>query len=523
MKNLSTCVYRTDDLARVSESSRLWPSLILLCICLLLLGRSWLVPVPERFIVQGTDVATLSELVHQVGGRVTHEIGLINAVGAELDDHQRAQLQEHPMVRAVFQERTITTDHKKSKGEGHKHPDTRYTERVSAQLLHDLNLDGDGVTVAFIDTGVHRYFKGIKRDGDNHKRSVVQYNAIAGWGYEGPDDDSGHGTHVISLAVGSGRDNKKHGVVGVAPKASVVSVKAFDEDGKGRYLDVIRGVDWVVKNRDRLGIRVLNLSFSATPQSYYWDDPLNQAVMAAWQAGIVVVASAGNTGPDEMTIGVPGNVPYVITVGASSDNYTPNEPFDDTVAGFSSAGPTVEGFVKPDVLAPGGRLLGLMKDKAVIGKSHKKYFYQKDHFVMSGTSQSTAIVSGVVALMLQAEPTLTPDDVKCRLMVTAEPLVGSEGAVFHHGSGSVNAYAAAYSSASDCANRNLDIALDLAGIQHYAGPVRRDDSGDFYQLGNDGYMWKDGYIWKDGELFKDGYMWKDVKRASVDVNHWVED
>ena len=88
---------------------------------------------------------------------------------------------------------------------------------------------------------------------------------------------------------------------------------------------------------------MLNLSFSATPQSHYWDDPLNQAVMAAWQAGIVVVASAGNSGPDPMTVGVPGNVPYIITVGAMTDNYTPYEPADDRLASFSSAGPTFEG------------------------------------------------------------------------------------------------------------------------------------------------------------------------------------
>ena len=128
---------------------------------------------------------------------------------------------------------------------------------------------------------------------------------------------------------------------GVAPDASLVVVKAFDRDGAGSYMDVIRGIDWVVPNKDAYDIRVLNLSFSAPPQSYYWDDPLNQAVMRAWEAGIVVVASAGNTGPDPMTVGVPGNVPYVITVGAMTDNYTPDDGTDDVLAAFSAAGPTV--------------------------------------------------------------------------------------------------------------------------------------------------------------------------------------
>ena len=103
---------------------------------------------------------------------------------------------------------------------------------------------------------------------------------------------------------------------------------------------MIRGIDWVVANKDAYDIRVLNLSFSAAPRSNYWDDPLSQAVMAAWEAGIVVVASAGNTGPAPLTIGVPGNVPYVVTVGAMTDNYTPADPGDDVLASFSAAGPT---------------------------------------------------------------------------------------------------------------------------------------------------------------------------------------
>ncbi len=99
----------------------------------------------------------------------------------------------------------------------------------------------------------------------------------------------------------------------IAPNAQVVAVKAFDKHGIGSYTNVIRGMDWILNNKDVYDIRVLNLSFSAEPRSFYWDDPLNQAVMRLWEAGIVVIASAGNTGPNPMTIGVPGNIPYIIT------------------------------------------------------------------------------------------------------------------------------------------------------------------------------------------------------------------
>ena len=101
------------------------------------------------------------------------------------------------------------------------------------------------------------------------------------------------------------------------------------------------------------------MSFGAQPESYYWDDPLNQAVMAAWRAGIVVVAASGNEGPDPMTVDVPGNVPYVVTVGALTDNYTPYDGSDDRLASFSSTGPTFEGFVKPEMVAPGGHIAGV--------------------------------------------------------------------------------------------------------------------------------------------------------------------
>ena len=128
-------------------------------------------------------------------------------------------------------------------------------------------------------------------------------------------------------------------------------------------------MSWVVRNAKTYNIRVLNLSFAAPPRSYYWEDPLNQAVMKAWQAGIVVVASAGNTGPKPMTIGVPGNVPYVITVGAMTDRDTPSKGSDDELASFSSTGPTYEGFVKPEIVAPGGHVMATMKNSSKIATS----------------------------------------------------------------------------------------------------------------------------------------------------------
>jgi serine protease AprX len=239
--------------------------------------------------------------------------------------------------------------------------------------------------------------------------------------------------------------------------------------------------------------------------------------MKAWQAGIVVVTSAGNEGPTPMTIGVPGNVPYVITVGALTDNYTPYDGTDDRLASFSSTGPTYEGFVKPEVVAPGGHMVGTMPDPSYLvtlfGANMKP---NGTLFTMSGTSQAAAVTSGVVALMLQSDPTLTPDQVKCKLMSAARPAVSSDGtlgySVFQQGAGLINAISAINSSAVGCANSGLDIAADLAGTAHFGGPANRDANGNYYVMDMQGSVWgqplpADGYTWNRAYTWSKGYAW----------------
>ena len=156
------------------------------------------------------------------------------------------------------------------------------------------------------------------------------------------NDGNGHGTHVTSLIASSNTtDPVLNGQPqGFAPMVKLINVKAFDDKGSGTYASVLNGLNWILANKTTYGnggIRVVNLSFGAAPQSYYWNDPIDQAVMKLWQAGIVVVASAGNSGPTEQTISVPGNTPYAITVGAMTDNWTPNDTSDDGIASLSRA------------------------------------------------------------------------------------------------------------------------------------------------------------------------------------------
>lgn len=276
-------------------------------------------------------------------------------------------------------------------------------------------MTGYGVTVAILDTG-HSAYNSQERNTANEYRLLAHHDAIDDKTLRKESDDHGHGSHVSAIVVNSAANGLDGRFNGIAPDAELVVVKAFDDQGQATYSDVIRGIDWIVANKDTYGIRVLNLSFSAPPKSYYWDDPLNQAVMAAWQSGIVVAASAGNLGPDPMTIGVPGNVPYVITVGAMTDNLSPGDGSDDLLASFSSAGPTVEASVKPEVVAPGGHLLAMMASDVALALQHPEFHDAGEYFVMSGTSQAAAVVSGAATLMLQTDPSLSPDDVKCRLL-----------------------------------------------------------------------------------------------------------
>ncbi|MEO1036962.1 MAG: S8 family peptidase [Pseudomonadota bacterium] len=381
---------------------------------------------------------------------------------------------------------------------------------INAPDVHMKGINGAGITVAVIDTGLW-----WEADTLLSKGAQVRVDFT---GQDLDDDPNGHGTHVANI-IASDRLASNWVSEGIAPWANLAILRAFDAYGRATYADVIRAIEFAIVNKDNYNIRVLNMSFSAPPQSYYWEDPLNQAVMAAWKAGIVVVASAGNDGPDPMTIGVPGNVPYIITVGAMTDAYTDVDGTDDRLASFSSVGPTYEGFIKPEVVAPGGHIVSTMPFDSYISMNHPDSMLDNErHFQMSGTSQAAAVVSGIVALMLDADPALTPDDVKCRLLASSRPAVDADGtlaySVFQQGAGLVNALAAVDSSAVGCANEGLNIDADLAGETHFAGPARVDDQGNYYIADNegeaidsDGYAWSRSYVWGRGFAFSDSYVW----------------
>ena len=303
-------------------------------------------------------------------------------------------------------------------------------------------IDGGGVTVAMIDTGVARHE-------DFGDRVVARVDFTPGGA---GDDQYGHGTHLAGVIAGDGGASGGKWR-GVAPGAELVSVKVAGADGSTDVSVVIAAIQWVVMHRGAYGIRVLNLAFGTDSIQPYAIDPLDAAVERAWAAGITVVVSAGNRGPGVGTIAKPADDPYVITVGAADLNQTPDRG-DDEVAPFSSRGPTRDGFEKPDVVAPGTTIVATRDAGSAVDRLHPDAVVDRDYFKGTGTSQSGAVVSGIAALMYEANPNLTPRRVKGILMGTAFKASAYRAG---GGDGLVDATGAVLAATSAAANPNVGL------------------------------------------------------------------
>src|SRR6185503_18563357 len=239
-----------------------------------------------------------------------------------------------------------------------------------------------------------------------------------------------------------------------APDASLVSLKVLDANGVGTISNVIAALEWVLANHAAYNIRVVNLSVGAAVRESYWTDPLTRAAKRVVDAGVVVVSAAGNFGkndaglPQYGGVNAPANAPWVLTVGASSTNGTFTRD-DDTMATFSSRGPTyLDWAAKPDLVAPGVGVVSLADASSVFYQSNNQFLVAgsmltafQPYLSLSGTSMAAPIVSGTVALMLQANPSLTPNAVKALLQYTAQIHDGydplTEGAGFLNALGAV--------------------------------------------------------------------------------------
>lgn len=434
---------------------------------------------------------------------VESTIDSINSVTATLDDKTKSRLvalgyelipdKEEVMLPPLPWERLKTDgeeeiENLESVEKTYKPRPALMEPRFNTPLAKQFT--GKGVTIAVIDSGLYPH-----PDFISPKNRIVAFVDMVN-GRAVPYDDNGHGTHVAGDAAGSGL--LSNGLYrGPAPEAQLVGVKVLSGSGSGRTSDVVKGIDWVIKNKDKYGIKIINLSLGHSSKKDIRKDPVDMVVEKAYKAGIVVVAAAGNEGPHSSTIGAPGDSPYAITVGAVDDRNTP-DPNDDKVTDFSSRGPAKNGESKPDIVAPGEAIIAAnvpgtehemtahrmklmnesfkwlltlsddelkkvpqttlavmgLRGPAIIKIQNKIEDARKDiehmlartervpitqggaYIGMPGTSMASPIVAGVVAELLEANPNLTPRQIKKILKESAQPL--SHCGAKAQGSGMIN-------------------------------------------------------------------------------------
>ena len=394
----------------------------------------------SRVIVQFRDDADVRVFGRGMAGR---KLDRRSQVG-EVDNLALATIAADPRVERVMVDRPAFATLE------------RTGQAIGATLARSsYGVTGRGVGVAIIDSGITNYHDDLYRSASGYSsRRVVHFKDFTReisanlWVNDVQSDDYGHGTHVAGIVAGSGYDSGGRRM-GVAPGAKLLGLKVLDGEGQGYVSDVIAAIDYAISVRSTYNVRVINLSVASGVFESYWHDPLTLAARRAAEAGIVVVAAAGNLGLDRNGraqsggITAPGNAPWVLTVGASSHQGTEHRS-DDVIGDFSSRGPTWLDFAaKPDIVAPGVGIESLSDPRSTLYGLLKPYLLNgvipvgyKPYLSLSGTSMATPVVAGTVALMLEANPNLTPNAVKAILQYTAQSHSGDS--VFAQGAGFLN-------------------------------------------------------------------------------------
>jgi serine protease AprX len=466
------------------------------------------------------------------GGSLQHNLTTINAVAFTVKGSSLKALTKDPDVVYVSPDRSVwatatATDF--------------YDQAVLAPYAWSRNLTGRGIGVAVIDSGIN---SGRDFTLSNGTGSRIVYNQNFAGGQSTVADSYGHGTHVAGILAGNGTNS--HGTtfrktfMGVADNVNLINLRVLDDKGAGRDSAVIAAIQTAISLKSKYNIRVINLSLGRPVYESYKLDPVCQAVESAWKAGIVVVVAAGNEGRNDTahtdgygTIAAPGNDPYAITVGAMKPMGTSGRA-DDLIASYSSKGPTLyDHIVKPDVVAPGNMAVSVLaSSSANLVKAFPKNIVAlssystsatgaSSYFTLSGTSMATPVVSGAVALLLQKNPGLTPDQVKARLMKSAyktfprystatDPSSGktytSQYDIFTVGAGYLDIQAAL---------SNTDLAPTTFGSAK-SPAVARDKNGNVYLVTGSSVLWGGSIMWGAAAVWGTSVVWgTSIKGESV--------
>ncbi|HEX8421872.1 MAG TPA: S8 family serine peptidase, partial [Pyrinomonadaceae bacterium] len=397
---------------------------------------------------------TLDLLLSDAGGLVLKQFQKLNARVLKLPLRAAENLAARKEVRYVSLDRRIAAAGHVSTTTGAEDVRVQTSSALLGLLQTTTTLDGSNIGIAVLDSGIDANHVSF-RDANGFTRISASRDFT---GENRTDDVYGHGTHVASAAAGNGQV-AQGAYQGIAPNAQLLNLRVLGSEGTGTTSGLLAALDWVLANRTLYNIRVANLSLGGVAVDSYANDPVCQAVRRLVDAGTVVVAAAGNDGKDDSgnkiygRIHSPGNEPSAITVGASN-SYGTDTRGDDTVATFSSRGPTrshwtdaagtkhYDNLLKPDMVAPGNKVVWAEAlnnrivtdhpelDAGVSSISTRRMMY------MSGSSMATPVAAGAAALLLQAHPKLTPNLVKMILMYTAQPLAGFN--MFEQGAGQLN-------------------------------------------------------------------------------------
>ena len=366
-------------------------------------------------------VARAGEAVRKAKGKPTHALGIVGGASAVVSGRGVLALANDPDIESVVSDRTLRASFDPiaaavtESGPG-------ILEVGAPAVWTQYGVTGRGVGVAVVDSGVAGH-------PDLAGRIVAAVDFTSATTSASPvplGDPGGHGTHVAGLVAGDGTASAG-AYVGVAPGASIVDVRVIRADGTSDLSTVLRGLQWILENRRTYNIRVANLSLGAPMATSYTQDPLATAAEILSFSGVLVVAAAGNGGPAGGTVLSPASDPYVLTVGALDDAGT-SDPSDDSVATFSARGPTADGIAKPDLAAPGRKMVSLRSPGSTLDLLYPDRqvstapLAPPEYFRLSGTSMAAPVVAGVAALMFERNPTLTAGQVKHRLRETATAL-----------------------------------------------------------------------------------------------------
>lgn len=418
-----------------------WGQLAMLCIFTLIAGAAHAQKISKDLrevgankqldvIVQFTNSPTAGDLqkVTGRGAQLHRKLDAINgAAFKHLPASRLADLAADPSVAYISPDRGLQMSATTSST-------VVYAEQaVMADVAWANGYNGAGVGVAVIDSGVVDRLD-LHTPGSGTFRVVYSENFV-------PNETTtadlyGHGTHVAGIVASNGASaNYLQSYSGIAPGASIINLRALDEHGAGTDSNVIAAINRAIQLKSQYNIRIINLSLGRGVFESSTLDPLCQAVESAWKAGIFVAVAAGNDGRDNSmgtngygTINSPGIDPFVMTVGATTNNTAVIRTLD-VIASYSSKGPTlIDHIAKPDIVAPGNQILSLRAPGSTLDLAFPNYDITPAlavdpttpaYFRLSGTSMATPVISGAAALLLQQHPDLTPDQIKARLMKTA--------------------------------------------------------------------------------------------------------